>query len=296
MRNFLLTICIISFLYSCSSDEKPYIEQWMQDALGTDEKGKIGSIDWNDSTFYSMIGIKDKKLCIGFFKDKNYSDPVFVWTSPEPFPATCEINYGYDKKKIYKVKPYQVYLNVADQNNFYGAIEWLGSPIDIDKENTQGSDMFYYVFWVIEGKYKLINEPLTAANILFYSPVRWYDNSVAIHGILYTKDGKEFPLHHDLKGLIPINLFEGITTQTNSIKRKNILTGESVWELQINEDIEIDLNEKHPPISSTTITNKNGNKWEFQMDITFYNGDKKKRIFVVDIETGELERKSSVDN
>ena len=295
MKNILFAICIVTFLYSCSSDEKPYIENWMQDAIGTENTGKIGTIQWNDSTFYSMTGIKEKKLCIGFFKDKNYSDPIFIWTASEPFPDSYELNQGYDKKEKYNVTPYEVYLDVEDQNNFSGTITCIGIPEDPDKRHTQGyAEIFYYVFFVIEGKYKLINEALTAKNFLLYIPIRWYDKSVAVNGTLYTKEGKEYSLRFLSKKLIPVNLFEGIDTQIKTIKRVNILTGESIWESPINEDI--DIPEENPPILSKTTINKNGNKWEFHLEIIYYNGDKETRVFITDIETGEVKRKNAVEH
>ena len=255
MRNFLLTICIITFLYSCSSDEKPYIEQWMQDIIGTEEVGTIGNIHWNDSTFYSMTGIKDKKLRIGFFKDKNYSDPIFVWTAPEPFPVSCKFNYG-----DYNIKPHSASLNADDQNNFSGIITCIGMPNTPDKENVQGNaEVIYYAFFVMEGKYKLINKPLTVDETILYSPIRWYDKSVAIYNILYTKDGEEIPIRTLPQSTLPINLFEGIYSAIHTIKRINIQTGESVWEVQINEDI--DSKEQNPPILSQKTINRNGNKW-----------------------------------
>lgn len=156
------------------------------------------------------------------------------------------------------------------------------------KENVQGhAEVMYYAFFVIEGKYKLINKPLTVDETILYSPIRWYDKSVAIHSMLYTKDGEEILIHPFPQSTLPINLFEGIYSAIHTIKRINIQTGESVWEVQINEDI--DSEERNPPILSQKTINRNGNKWEFHMEITYYSGDKEVRVFTVNIKTGKLE-------
>lgn len=290
MKNLLLLLCIIGLVCSCSKDD-PYIADWMSSSIGIDNSGEIGKAYIGNDTLYTITGLKDNKLCIGIFRDLEYSRPLFVWTAKDNFQTDYEVDEGYGVQKKIKLDPYTCTLDITDQSNFKGVVVSGGRY----GEDTFFDKTFSHILFVNNDTYKLYDPIETIAD---YSPFfyNWYDNSLIYEGIIYTYSGETipnlvFPAYY-FANTYPINMYEGIKIEIYDISKININSGE-IWTNKINEDIIMGIN---PPIIKSLNIEKNNMEWTINMNIVFYNGEQENRRFLVNIDTGEITQIDSQKN
>ena len=82
----------------------------------------------------------------------------------------------------------------------------------------------------------------------------------------------------------PLSYTDGISLSSDHITRHNSQTGKDVWSTHIPSlaDIESDARK------NTTIIEQGTLIWKYQIDITNRDGNKKRVVFTVNVETGEV--------
>lgn len=121
----------------------------------------------------------------------------------------------------------------------------------------------------------------------------WYDESVFIAGCCYSHEGDtiytakskpSFDENGNPTDVTLISYEEGIKLGNSSISRFSFKEGKSVWSTYIAPPFDVPSDAKR----SYTLFNSTTNIWEYQCEVTFYDGTKRDFTFKINIDNGKI--------
>ncbi|MEF9923031.1 MAG: hypothetical protein RR854_00460 [Muribaculaceae bacterium] len=297
----ILLVAIIAAFLGCGSDYKTVLPE--ESGNGCDDflshilrefeiKDTIGLKITGFSLYFEgfdtcqcFSGIKKGKLWINFqTKEKKEK---FVFIDEDDFKFNRVADLGYGRFDTVNVKPSNPKFYVCDNGDFYGTISCgldLGHNIYavvtdfismIDGNKKVISD-FGYSFERKWTKDHFIAEKWCSYSSEYYMVSKYGE-------VLFNIKKNNYYMH---EYIIPINITDGLNYNINKVQRLNLKTGDILWKLSINNDI--DNNATNRPISKISVNDKNGSIYDLKFDITYFDGKKETRIIRIDIETGNI--------
>lgn len=295
----ILLVAIIAAFLGCGSDKEPIPESGnrvdyflslilrefeIKDTIGL-KINEVGMCFTENDTCRCISGIKKGKLWINFqTKEKKEK---FVFIDEDDFKFNRVADLGYGRFDTVNVEPINPKFYVCDNGDFYGTISC-------------GSDLGHNMYAVVADFISMIDGNKKVISDFGYSFERKWtkDHFIAEKWRNYSSEyymvSKYGEVLFNIKKnngymyeyMIPINITDGLTCNINEVQRVNLKTGDILWELSINKDI--NNNATNRPISKISVNDKNGSIYDFKFDITYFDGKKETRIIRIDIETGNI--------
>lgn len=239
----------------------------------------IGDIQ-GEPTSLMFSGIRNGKLWLGMFS-KETREQIYEWNDTEYLPQNRDKYSSDGTKQNIPIKFALIGGPVTKIENSYIFIVYSGSNLVYTTPYTTD---FYDLYFLKEDQVTRYqgNEVCTQIKI-------WYPGTILTQGYpwsCFTIAGEKLYSFLGLYVGDPISVEECIYADPSNIKRINLKTGTTAWQIS---PIYKDLSNKNPIIVYKE--SANDIKWTYTLSILDGVKVKETRTFVIDIETGKIEYK-----
>ncbi|MCL1942312.1 MAG: hypothetical protein FWF54_02000 [Candidatus Azobacteroides sp.] len=243
-----------------------------------------------DTTEICFCGRVDNKLWVGCY-DKKTKNQILEWQDTKNLETSVALNIGYGEIKNFEIKNFLItgrpYLINKEELIF---IIWGCDSDETGQQHIVSSNLYFIKNNKLLANY---NSYTNYDSDFFYRITPWYEGVMANYNNepIYTCYGSNGQSLYDVKSSIyvsfyPVNYYEyiNINPYNPPIARKNLQTGETIWE---NTSVSMAL-PNLSRIDDTTLV-KNTTEWIYTVKYTTIEGSKLVKTAKIDINTGEIE-------
>ncbi|MEL7585303.1 MAG: hypothetical protein AAGU19_01230 [Prolixibacteraceae bacterium] len=310
----LILFFTILVLSSCSKDSDLFDDYNILNRNGLDlDESSFDVLKLEDDQGYGtylnytgLSGLRNNRLWIGIFDNKTH-DQIFEYTFVNPLPTKYEFDLGYGEYHRFDIKNYFITGCKASSDNGIVALNMHYSDGTCKGGTGNG-------FIILKGKE--IASPYPVENIS-----SWFENSVLLfpapnysfsecegegtnNARAWGKDIGSSPHACSANGQLielnvpdnvrsifePISLTDGISFQNRQFKRICFETEvRTIWVSNIDVLNDVPAN----ALITYNILSRSQSKWECEVEVTLYSGQKNKHFLELNIQDGTIKYGSS---